>query len=246
MTPAQVFDGLAEKYDAQWTQARAGRLQREAFWNCAGAYLRNAARVVDIGCGTGEDAIRLASAGLQVTAVDISPRMVALARSRGVNARVLSFEDLASLGERFDVAMSNFGPLNCVADLAAVREPLARTVEHGGYAILCILSRFCLWETVWHLLHGDARRAVRRWRGESPGPGGMRVFYPVVQDIRRCLTPEFTLVEQFGIGISVPPSYVRHVPEAALRLAARIDRILAPNRAFRILADHTLLILRRN
>ncbi len=47
-------------------------------------------RVLDIGCGAGRHALVLQRRGLRVTAVDRSPRMIALARTRGVkNARVV-------------------------------------------------------------------------------------------------------------------------------------------------------------
>lgn len=243
MTPAEIFDALAEKYDDLWTCATIGRMQREAFWKYAGPYLRQAARVLDIGCGTGEDAMRLLRRGVQVTAIDVAPQMIAIARSRGVDARIFSAEDLAWLSGRFDAAISNFGPLNCVPDLSAIHGPLARMIEPGGHAILCLLNRFCLWEAAWFLLKAEPRKASRRWRGEAD-MAGLRVHYPTVRQILRSLAPEFTLVGRFGIGIAVPPSYVR-LPESALRLAARFDDRLAGKPLFRTLGDHTLLILRR-
>ena len=55
-------------------------------------------RVLEVGCGPGEAAERIAASDADVEAVDISERMVALARAGGVAARVgdvqlLSFED---------------------------------------------------------------------------------------------------------------------------------------------------------
>ena len=132
MNPAQVFDGLAADYDKLWTHTLTGQLQREAFWSYAGPYVRDAASVLDIGCGTGEDAVRLAGTGVRVVAIDVAPQMAAIARSRGMDARVLPVQDAGLLDESFDVAMSNFGPLNCVPDLAAIRAPLAQVVKRGG------------------------------------------------------------------------------------------------------------------
>lgn len=250
MNPAHAFDIIAASYDRLWTDSPVGRLQREAFWRHAGGYLKNARNVLDIGCGTGEDAARLTRAGIQVTAIDISPEMVAVARKRAVDARVLQIERLNVLNESFesasfDVAISNFGALNCVERLEGIREPLAKLVAPGGYAILCALGRFCFWETAWFLLSGDLRKARRRWGGEALTSSGVKVFYHSVRKFRRSLYPEFRLLKHTGIGICIPPSYVRCVSDRVLRRAAHLDRALERVRLVRALADHTLLVFRR-
>ena len=250
MNPAHAFDVMATSYDRLWTDSPVGRLQREAFWRHAGGYLKNAKNVLDIGCGTGEDAARLTRSGIRVTAIDISPQMVAMARKRVVDARVLPVERLDVLNRSFenasfDAAISNFGALNCVERLESIREPLAKLVAPGGYAILCGLGRFCLWESAWFLLSGDLRKARRRWRGEASTSSGIKVFYHSVRKFRKSLSPDFRLLEHTGIGICVPPSYVRCVSDRFLRRAARLDRALEPLRLFRALADHRLLVFRR-
>ena len=250
MNPTDAFDVMATSYDRLWTDSPVGRLQREAFWRHAGDYLKNAKNVLDIGCGTGEDAARLTRSGIRVTAIDISPQMVAMARKRAVDARVLPIERLGVLNRSFengsfDAAISNFGALNCVERLENIREPLAKLVAPGGYAILCGLGRFCLWESAWFLLSGDLRKARRRWRGEASTSSGIKVFYHSVRKFRKSLSPDFRLLEHTGIGICVPPSYVRCVSDRVLRRAARLDRTLEPLRVFRAFADHTLLVFRR-
>lgn len=250
MNPALTFDVIAASYDRLWTDSPVGRLQREAFWRHAAGYVKNARSVLDIGCGTGEDAARLIRAGIRVAAIDISPQMVALARNRAIDARVLPIERLNALNASFDkgsfdVAMSNFGALNCVERLENIREPLARLVAPGGCVILCALGRFCLWESTWFLLSGDLRRARRRWSGEALTSSGVRVFYHSVRGLRESLFPDFQLEKHAGIGICVPPSYVRCLSNRALRRAARVDRALEPIRLFRAFADHTLLVFRR-
>lgn len=250
MNPAHAFDLVAASYDRLWTDSPVGRVQREAFWRHAGAYLKNARNVLDIGCGTGEDAARLMRAGVRVTAIDVSPQMVAMARNRAVDARVLPIEQLDVLNSSFenasfDAAISNFGALNCVERLESVREPLARLVAPGGHAVLCSLGGFCFWETAWFLLNGDLRKARRRWAGEALTSSGVKVFYHSVRKFRRSLFPEFELVKCAGIGICTPPSYVRCLSGGVLRGAARADQALETARLFRALADHTLLVFRR-
>jgi SAM-dependent methyltransferase len=60
-------------------------------------------RVLDVGCGCGELASRVVSElGADVAAVDISPRMVELARERGVDARVADVMHLPFPDASFD------------------------------------------------------------------------------------------------------------------------------------------------
>jgi ubiquinone/menaquinone biosynthesis C-methylase UbiE len=51
-------------------------------------------RVLDVGCGTGRLSAALQERGSRVWGVDASPEMVALARERGVNAKVARAEQL--------------------------------------------------------------------------------------------------------------------------------------------------------
>lgn len=52
-------------------------------------------RVLDLGCGPGTAAVKMAKAGLQVEAIDASAEMIALAsQHNGVQARVGTFDDI--------------------------------------------------------------------------------------------------------------------------------------------------------
>jgi len=89
-------------------------------------------RVLEVGCGWGEFAASVvARTGAELVAVDISPRMVELARARGVEARVGTVEDLPFDDETFDVAVANW-MLYHVPDLDRGVSELARVVVRGG------------------------------------------------------------------------------------------------------------------
>jgi ubiquinone/menaquinone biosynthesis C-methylase UbiE len=243
---ATPFDRFAQSYDETWTNSRVGRLQRDAVWRNLRSTFRPGEHILDLGCGTGEDALWLMGAGIQVTALDASPGMVETARRRGVDARVLRFEQLTHLAGTFDGALSNFGPLNCIESPEELRAILARLVRPGGQAALCIMGRFCLWETVAYLIQGRIRKALRRWSGTAASESlGMRITYPSVRRLERALSPEFVLREVIGIGIAVPPSFVTWVPNRALALLGAIDRAIERLPFFRALSDHRLLIFSR-
>lgn len=90
------------------------------------------ARVLEVGCGEGELAERLVrEAGAVVTAIDQSPRMVELARARGVNASAADVQDLPFEDESFDVVVAAH-MLYHVPDLDRGLEGLARVLVPGG------------------------------------------------------------------------------------------------------------------
>src|SRR5690606_1446995 len=120
-----AFDALAPTYDADFGAGDIGGRLRRAVWRRVDAAFPRDCRVLDLGCGTGEDAVHLAGGGRRVVAIDASPAMVAQARAKAiargvadrVDVRELPIERLDDLAEPapFDAVLSNFGALNCVA-----------------------------------------------------------------------------------------------------------------------------------
>ncbi len=82
-TATQVWDRLTSDAPVSGIRAtvRAGRdRMRAAMLAELPADLRGA-RVLDAGCGTGTMAVELAQKGAEVVAVDISPSLIAIART---------------------------------------------------------------------------------------------------------------------------------------------------------------------
>lgn len=242
---AAAFDSLASQYDRLWTKSTVGHLQREAVWRHIGPLFKPGQVVVDLGWGTGEDALTLLQAGLHVRAIDASREMVRIARSRGVDAITLRIEELHHLDGSFDAVLSNFGALNCVEDLDALADPLGNLVRPGGYLAICVIGRFCVWETAWALLRAQPAKAFRRWRGSAMSSLGFRVFYPTKRHIEAALRPQFSLVNWRGIGLTVPPSYVEGLSASMLRKFDAFDRRAAHWPALRGLSDHRLFVFVR-
>jgi ubiquinone/menaquinone biosynthesis C-methylase UbiE len=143
---AAYFDRLAAQYDEAWTSSPAGRWQRDAVWRHVDPLIRRGDRILDLGCGTGEDALHFAELGGQVLALDVSPAMVGVARAKGVNARVLAIEDSHIFAVAFDLVFSNFGALNCIRDLSDLHATLARLVRKDGYLAVCLMGRLFILE----------------------------------------------------------------------------------------------------
>jgi len=99
-----AFDRIATCYDDNFTDSLIGRLQREAVWRHLGGLLRAGDRILDLGCGTGADAMLLARRGMEVEALDVSQQMIAEARRKidaeglagRITTSVLAMEDLGA------------------------------------------------------------------------------------------------------------------------------------------------------
>lgn len=239
------FDAIAPLYDRIWTHTAVGDAQRRAVWRLIDPLFPHGASVLDLGCGTGADAVHLEQAGIRVYGVDASPEMVRVARSKGVEADVYRLENLAELRGRFDGAISNFGALNCVESLSSIAKQLARLIRRGGFVALCVLGRVCLWEMGYYSLRGNFRKALRRLSGRAHSSYSVAVFYPTRRKILQAFQGEFILCAHSGIGLTVPPSYVNSLGGGTLQKLAAFDERLAARWLFRSVSDHQLYILRR-
>jgi SAM-dependent methyltransferase len=92
-------------------------------------------RVLEVGCGMGQFAERLIrELAAEVVAVDLSPRMVELARERGVDARVSDVQALPFEDGEFDCGVANWMLYHvafldrALAELARVLAPTGRLV----------------------------------------------------------------------------------------------------------------------
>jgi len=256
------FDALAAGYDATFTGTPLGRRLRARVWACLERHLRPGQHVLELGCGTGEDAAWLAQRGVFVTATDASAAMLEVARRKATHAGVadrvttrhLAIQDVpgTTFEEKFDGVLSDFGALNCLREFDALGRALGRLVRPGGWAVLVVMGPWCPWEVAWFLLHGHPRAALRRLRpgGVEAEVGGQKVhvIYPSPGRLVRTLAPEFRLLRQWGLGVALPPTDAASAVNTRPALLDRLDRLetrLAGAFPFRLLGDHYVLELER-
>jgi ubiquinone/menaquinone biosynthesis C-methylase UbiE len=263
--PAAVraFDALAPGFDAAFAGWESVAAQRRAVRRALLAAFPPGSRLLELGGGTGEDALFLAGEGRRVHVTDGAPAMVertrAKARAAGlddcVTAEAVTLEALdawaaARTGVRFQGAYSNFASLNCVTDHAGVARGLARVLPPGARALLVVFGPFSPAEVAVLLLRGRFRAAFRRL-SRRPAPArvageAFTVTYPAPRAFAAAFAPWFTLRGTTGIGVFVPPSsaepWISRVP-FAVAAAEALDRVAA--RPLALLADHVLLDLTR-
>ena len=258
---ALAFDQMAADYDATFTNSMIGRAQRDVVWSTLARIFQLGDHILELNCGTGEDAFFLTRNGIRVTACDASQQMVQIASSRlhaeapdaPVKFNRLPTERILELqsSRKFDGAFSNFSGLNCVADLKKTADDLAALLSNGSPLLICLSTRFCAWEMLWFLVHGNFRKAFRRCSGHATAKVGdfiVDVYYPTVTKLQALFSPSFILRSYRGIGVTVPPSYaeswIRKHPRS-LRIFRKIDQGISTLPGFRVLGDHILLHFER-
>jgi trans-aconitate methyltransferase len=90
-------------------------------------------RVLDLGCGDGFLTQRIGDSGATVVGVDSSPQMIAAAKERGVDARLINGEALPFRSE-FEAVFSN-AALHWMSDHDAVLEGVYRALKPGGRVV---------------------------------------------------------------------------------------------------------------
>lgn len=249
-----MFDGAASTYDTDFTHTDLGRWLRSRVWQRLGTLFQGGDTVLEIGCGTGEDAIWLAQQGVHIVATDASPAMLAQTQAKAEDAGVRDYIttqllDLNNLPlaplDQFSGIYSNFGAVNCTNNWAGVADFLQKNVQPQGRVGLVIMSPFCLWETIWHGLHLNFKTATRRWNGKSLAKladgASFDVYYPHPHYVKRALAPHFVATNLQGLGVFLPPSDAFAVIEKRPRLSQSLvtwEKRLAHRTPFKFWADH--------
>ena len=247
------FDEMAATYDESFTQTAVGTALRAIVWSRLASTFRAAHRVLELGCGTGEDALWLGRQGVEVVATDASSKMIDAARRKlceaGTPARVafhcLPIEDLAALdAPAFDGVFSNFGALNCVANLPLVVAQVAGRLAPGARLIWVVMGRHVPWEWLWYTVRGRPAKAMRRYSRRGSEWRGIRVAYPSPGQMAALLSPYFEVTRVSPLGWALPPTYAaRWLDKSPRALAAltRLETSIQRWPALAAIADHYIV-----
>ena len=239
---AQAYDTIAAGYDRQ---REGDHWMRRILWHHYDRAFQAGQHVLDVGCGTGTDATFLARRGLHVTAIDISPQMIAqvevkMERSRltsQIEAMVLDFGQLSILPPRtFDGIISSSAALNTLSTLTGFAKDAARLVRPGGRVILHLLNRVSLWEWLGLISRREwsAARHLAKQRERTFEIGGrsLRHYLDSLDEAYAPFEPYFRLCRAYGLGILRPPSTVRRIPFPVVAALGRLDRLVCSQRPF--------------
>ncbi len=253
------FDTHAKNYDSVFTYSQIGKAQRKRVYKFMEQYvLRSHARtILELNCGTGEDAYYFQQKGHRVLATDVSEKMIETAKAKfpDVSFSPLDITQLSSttFSKKFDLIFSNFGGLNCLSpeqlnDFLLVSSTLLTT---GGKLALVLMPKKCVWERVYFWLKGDRKKANRRNTEQKVWVHveGIQVptWYYNPEDIQKSLSDTFETIALKPIGIAIPPSYMESFFQSKPILLGMIKWLekLFSTRILAKYADHYLIVLEK-
>ena len=216
------FDIASAQYDTAFTFSKIGKAQRKMVFKYLNPILtqRQKLSILELNCGTGEDAIRFAQLGHHVLATDISEGMINVAKAKS-HSKNLAFKiqdintlDRAIFKTKFDIIFSNFGGFNCLShqQIQDFFETAPQLLKPKGKIILVIMPKKSLWECLYFTLKGQLNKANRRRTNTSivANVEGIKVdtWYHNPDTIVSASTSNFIPEQIRPIGLSIPPSYL--------------------------------------
>lgn len=265
---SKAFDLAAPGYDPLYQTNVVMAWMRQESLALLRAAFPPGSRLLELGCGTGDEALALHRLGYRIVATDVSPQMVATAQRKaaaegveGIEWRVVPAGQIgrlvAELGVgAFDGAYSSFGALNCEARLEPIAAALAQLLPVGARVLCSVMNRWCIWEVAWFALHGQPRAAVRRlskgWvaAGLADGDAGLTVpvMYYGAAEFARAFAPHFANEQELALPVLWPPPHLEHLVKRHSSLFARLEKWERKVRGrfpFSAWGDHFAICLRR-
>ncbi len=275
-----AFDKVAFQYDAAFTHTQIGNAQRMCVWEYLKVVFQEdftkektqkqnpkKLNILEITCGTGEDAIWLAKQGHNVCATDISPEMIGVAQQKAKNItennaniyfESIDFQDITenTFNTKFDLVFSNFGGLNCVPQenlLRWINTILPKILHQKGRFIAVIMPKFCLWESLYFLAKLKLKKAFRRYTNKPQianldNLSSIQTWYHQPKMLKENIKENFEFVHLQGVGFVLPPSYLNTFfarKAGLLNFLNKMEHLLVKNsilsNIFANMSDHYLI-----
>jgi ubiquinone/menaquinone biosynthesis C-methylase UbiE len=221
-----AFDQVANNYDLYFSQSQIGLAQREIVYRYLIKNLpeNKTLSILELNCGTGEDAIFFAKKRCTVLATDISINMLNIAKQKVDSEKLndnIKFKQVdivqienENFEHKFDLIFSNFGGLNCVdrSGLEKFSHSIKKYLNNSGRLIFIIMSDSCIWEKFYFLIKmkfkESRRRKIKSGIQVNLNGSSVKTYYYSPKEVEKIFSHSFNILSQKPIGFFIPPSYL--------------------------------------
>lgn len=255
------FNIYAEDYDNHFTNSLVGKAQRDAVHCYLETKVSLKGDVLEMNCGTGEDALFFLKSCNSIVCTDISEGMISVAANkisefRNSKAIVSCIQEIAEIVQgKYDLLFSNFGGLNCLnkKEFECFAESSERlTKEKSSDLVFVIMGTKCWWEAFYFLMKGRKKDAFRRLDKSGAvadlGNATQLTFYYSPKEIRTMFSANYEVVTTRPIGFFVPPSYLNPFVERhkiLFSIFRKLDKVISGFGFLSNYSDHYLIHLKR-
>lgn len=216
------FDIAALSYDKSFTNTSIGKAQRTLVHHHLKdvLYKKKNQHILELNCGTGEDASYFDKLEHTVVATDVSKNMVVVAKQKNIDSTI-EFKQMdinkisqQKFSKKFDVIFSNFGGFNCLSSLEIKNffSSTKQLLTKNGKIVLVIMPKKTAWEKLYFSLKGNFKEANRRNTTKSikANVDGVLVntWYYNPKEIVK-FASDFSVVKTKPVGLFIPPSYLQ-------------------------------------
>ncbi len=212
--------------------------------------------LLEIGCGTGTEAMIMQSYGCKLTLVDLSYEMVKAA-SRKLNGEALFVntpaENINCFKIQFDGAYASFGVVNCVTDPEGFFGKLHRILKPNGYFVASVINRW-----YWGDFLLSAIRIPNYLKKRLKGKGNIILngvessatahFYSP-RTLAKLASPQFKIRKYYALPVALPPPYLnpaQKLPRRLFTLLDGIESVVYNKFPFKLFGDQTIIVFQKN
>lgn len=258
MSSAQ-FDAVAQLYDDTFTNSAVGKLQRLRVWNYLETTLpKSTLNILELNCGTGEDAVWFANRGCNVLASDISTEMILVTEekinrldlSQQIVTKQLDINEIEKIqtDNKFDLIFSNFGGLNCLSknELESLSAKIKKLLNNNGKFIAVVMPDFCLIESLYFFIKLGFKNIFRRKKTQQViiDDSIVQTYYYHPKNFFTFFKNDFAINKFIAIGVFIPPSYLNSFfknKHRILNFLNRIENFFGNNVFSAAISDHFLI-----
>ena len=222
------FDKIAPNYDELFTNTAIGKLQRNIICKYLDESLpiNKQLNILELNCGTGEDAVYFAKKGFGVVATDVSEEMLKITEekinkfglSNYITIKKLDLTNPSDFNfeQKFDLVFSNFGGLNCVdkKSLKNLSMVISSILNDRGRIIFVIMPKFSFWDSFYFLLKMKLNKVFRRASSKPLNVNlngeNFQTFYYSPKEIVTTFGNKFKVQNIKPVGFLIPPSFLNN------------------------------------